>query len=166
MPLDVNPRLGGRDMTNHPAGPPRLLFVHEWWLELRDDLKMAGALFNCAAGCDHWLPDEVEHTMFERAEAVLLSAHARGAFPVTPQQIIYGIWFQPEHDWLPAVGPVSSDEWLAPLRDGAAAPDRTGLVHIVRVEWTDEDRRSDPRLSVATGLHRPNREGEGLHRRG
>jgi hypothetical protein len=153
-------------MTNHAAGPPRLLFVHEWWLELRDDLKMAGALFNCVAGCDHWLPDDVEHTMFERAEAVLLSAHADGAFPATPQQIIYGIWFQLEHDWLPTLGPVLSDEWLAPLRDGAAAPDRNGLVQIVRVEWTDEDRRSDPRLNVAMRLHRHNAQGEGLHRRG
>ena len=57
---------GGRteeDAMNRSDGPPRLLFS-EWWLELRDDLKLAGALFNCYPARDPQVPSEVERTMF------------------------------------------------------------------------------------------------------
>jgi hypothetical protein len=131
---------------NWPAGPPRLLFVHEWWLELRDDLNLAGALFNCFPARDPQMPPEVERTMFDRAEAELLVALMRGVLPQTPHQIIYGVWFEPEDDWQPRLGPVLDDRWLAPLRDGLATPNRNGIVQIIRIERTDDDRRSDPPL--------------------
>ena len=86
---------------NRSDGPPRLLFVHEWWLELRDDLKLAGALFNCYPARDPQVPSEVERTMFDRSEAELLMTRASGVLPRTPHQIIYGIWFEPEDDWQP-----------------------------------------------------------------
>jgi hypothetical protein len=129
-----------------PDRPPRLLFVHEWWLQLRDDLKLAGALFNCFPTHDPQMPSKVELTMFDQAEAALLTAIARGALPQTTHQIIYGIWFEPEDDWQPMLGPVLNDPWLAPLRDGVGTPDRVGSVQIIAVKGTDDDRRSDPQL--------------------
>ena len=66
---------------NRFDSPPRLLFVHEWWLELRDDLKLAGALFNCFPARDPPMPSEVERTMFDRAEIELLAALANGVLP-------------------------------------------------------------------------------------
>jgi hypothetical protein len=134
-----------------PDRPPRLLFVHEWWLQLRDDLKLAGALFNCVPAQDPQMPSEVELTMFDRAEAALLTAIARGALPQTTHQIIYGIWFEPEDNWQPMLGPVLNDRWLAPLRDGAGTPDRVGAVQIISVERTDDDRKSDPQLEGFPG---------------
>jgi hypothetical protein len=131
---------------NHQDQPPTLLFVHEWWLELRDDLKLAGALFHCLPDRASPMPSEVERTMFERAEAGLLVALARGALPKTPHQIIYGIWFEPGTGGQPVLGPVLNDEWLAPLRDGVATPDRVGSVQIVRIERTNDDRKTDPEL--------------------
>ena len=127
-----------------PEGPPELLFIHEWWLELRDDLKLAGVLFGCATGREAYMPPEVKDTMFERATAGLVAAHDRQALPPTPQQIIYGIWFEPVCDWQPVLGPVLDDRWLVPLRDGATEPDRSGVVQIVRVARTDDDRKADP----------------------
>jgi hypothetical protein len=121
-------------------------FVHEWWLELRDDLKLAGALFHCFPDRDPPMPDEVRLTMFDRAEMELQAALARGVFPETPHQIIYGVWFEPEYDWQPTLGPVVNDKWLAPLRDGMATPNRTGFVQIIRIERTDDDRKADPEL--------------------
>lgn len=126
------------DLTNCP---PQLLFVHEWWVELRDDLKMAGALFNCAV--EH-LPDEVQRTMAREAEAALLAAHAQHRFPETPQRIIYGIWLDPDRDWRPVIGQVPRDEWLGPLRDGVTTPDGTGFVQVIRIPRTDADRARDP----------------------
>jgi hypothetical protein len=41
---------------------------------------------------------------------------------------------------------VVNDEWLAPLRDGMATPNRAGFVQIIRVERTDDDRKADPEL--------------------
>jgi hypothetical protein len=116
-----------------------MLFVHEWWLELRDDLKLAGALFNCFPARDPQMPGEVERTMFDRAEAALLTALANGVLPRTPHQIIYGIWFEPEDNWQPRLGSVLDDRWLAPLRDGVATRDRVGSVQIISVERTDEE---------------------------
>ena len=131
--------------------PPRLLFVHEWWLELRGDLKLAGALFNCFPARDPQMPREVERTMFDRAEAELLMALTSGELPRTPHQIIYGIWFEPEDDWRPRLGPVLDDRWLAPLRDGTSTSDRAGSVQIISVERTDEDRRLDAQLGENAG---------------
>jgi hypothetical protein len=133
-------------MMNRFDSPPRLLFVHEWWLALRDDLKLAGALFNCFPARDPPMPSEVERTMFDRAETELLAALANGVLPRTPHQIIYGVWFEPENDWQPRLGPVLDDRWLVALRDGVATPDRVGSVQIVSVERTDDDRKSDAQL--------------------
>ena len=41
---------------NRPDKPPRFQFLHEWWLELRDDPKSAGALFNCFPARDPQMP--------------------------------------------------------------------------------------------------------------
>lgn len=123
--------------------PPQLLFVHEWWVELRDDLKIAGALFHCAV--DH-LPDEIKRTVARDAETALLRAHARHSLPETPQWIIYGIWFDPERDWQPVIGPITKAEWLRPLRDGMITPDGTGFVQVIRISRTDADRASDPEM--------------------
>jgi hypothetical protein len=138
---------------NRFDSPPRLLFVHEWWLELRDDLKLAGALFNCFPARDPPMPSEVERTMLDRAEAELLTALASGVLPRTPQQIIYGIWLEPEDDWHPRLGPVLDDRWLAPLRDGVATSDRVGSVQIICVKRTDEDRKLDAQIRGFSDRH-------------
>jgi hypothetical protein len=134
-------------MMNRFDSPPRLLFVHEWWLELRDDLKLAGALFNCFPARD---PPNAErgraHDVRPGGETELLAALANGVLPRTPHQIIYVVWFEPEDDWQPRLGPVLDDRWLAALRDGVATPDRVGSVQIVSVERTDDDRKSDAQL--------------------
>jgi len=127
-----------------PGHPPQLLFVHEWWRELRDDLRLAGVLFTGPPSPGQHPPPEVEQTMFDRAQAHLLATHIAAAFPTTPHQIIYGIWFERERNWVPWIGPVMNDDWLAPLRDGAAGGDSTGVVHIVRVPRTARDRAADP----------------------
>ena len=92
--------------------PPPFLFVHEWWIQLRDDLMLAGTLFNCcpetsSAGLSH-----VENKKFDRAKDALLA----GDLPDTPREIIYGIWFEPQHDYRATVGPIRNNLWLTPLR--------------------------------------------------
>jgi hypothetical protein len=128
------------ESMNRPNGPPRLLFVHEWWLELRDDLKLAGALFYCFPDRDPQMPNEVRHTMFDRAEA-----------PGRPRSHSHASYGGAHDARLLAarsltLGPVLNDEWLAPLRDGFATSNDTGLVQIIRVERTGDDRKSDPEL--------------------
>ena len=123
-----------------PGLRPSFLFVHEWWLQVQDDdLKLAGVLINCFAEHDPAMPSDVERTMFDRAEREVLREFTQGDPPETPQQIIYGIWFEPELDWQPALGPVLRDEWLEPLRSPGRGG-RGGFTKIIRIEKTDDDR--------------------------
>jgi hypothetical protein len=124
--------------------PPQLLFVHEWWIELCDDLKLAGTLFDCAAGN---LPAEIKCVATTKAAAALLSAHTSGSLPPTQHGIIYGIWFDPERDWQPVIGQIDKDEWLRLVRDGGKTRERPGTLEIIRMPRTDVDRAADPRIN-------------------
>ena len=123
--------------------PPQLLFVHEWWIELRDDLKIAGALFDCAV--DH-LPGAVKRAATEKAVAALMMAHTSRSLPQTRYRIIYGIWLDPERDWQPVIGQIDRDEWLGPLRHGGKTPEQPGAVEIIRIPRTEADRAADPQI--------------------
>jgi len=119
--------------------PPPFLFVHEWWIQLRDDLMLAGTLFNCcpetsSAGLSH-----VENKKFDRAKDALLA----GNLPDTPHEIIYGIWFEPQHDYRATVGPIRNNLWLTPLRFTSRRASVLGHIRILRLL-----KPGDPRTST------------------
>jgi len=114
--------------------PPPFLFVHEWWIQLRDDLMLAGTLFNCCPELS-----QVENKKFDRAKDALLA----GDLPDTPHEIIYGIWFEPQHDYRATVGPIRNNLWLTPLRFTSRRASVFGQIRILRLL-----KPGDPRTSA------------------
>ena len=116
--------------------------MHEWWIQLRDDLMLAGTLFNCcpetsSAGLSH-----VENKKFDRAKDALLA----GDLPDTPREIIYGIWFEPQHDYRATVGPIRNNLWLTPLRFTSRRASVLGHIRILRLL-----KPGDPRTAFDAG---------------
>jgi hypothetical protein len=109
--------------------PPPFLFVHEWWIQLRDDLMLAGTLFNCCPETSSAGLSQVENKKFDRAKDALLA----GDLPDTPHEIIYGIWFEPQHDYRATVGPIRNNLWLTPLRFTSRRASVFGHIRILRL---------------------------------
>ena len=131
---------------DHPEGPPDIVFVHEWWVEVKDDLKLAGALFVCPAGRYGGATTDVLSQVLARAETELLSAHTAHRLPQVPHGIIYGLWYDATARAAPAIGPVLADKWLSFLAHATVGTEHTGLVQLVRISRTSDDRSRDPRL--------------------
>jgi hypothetical protein len=128
----------------HREGPPDIVFVHEWWVELKDDLRLAGALFVCPAGRYGSAAADLLSQALACAETELLDAHTAHRLPQVPQGIIYGLWYDAADRAAPAIGPILADEWLSFLGHATVGSDRTGLVQVVRVSRISDDRSGDP----------------------